>query len=453
VNQRRLPTDEERLQSLSRLARRVTDVDQERSSVGGARWENLRVAMEGGAQRPRVSPRWWRAAACVTAAAVLVGVAGSWWWGRVGTRLTYTLQGASLEGEGYIAGIKADSAALTFSDGTAISLQQGCRARVVSTDERGARVRLEDGQAHFAVVHRPRARWAIEAGPFTVQVIGTTFDVRWSGGDDLLEVRLLRGRVDVHGPLTGGGVTLKEGERFQARVSQGVMRIERMEPAQAARRPAGSAAPPSVAATEAPAKAEPQAVPAVQPTPAPAPAPARRPGWSPARRVVARAGVATIENVGVTWRQRVASGDFRGVLDEAEQQGIEACLRQLPVERLATLGDAARYAGQIGLARQVLLAQRTRFPDEIATRGTAFLLGRLAEESGEPAQISIGWYRTYLAEAPHGAYAAEALGRLMLALRQLPDAVAARTAADHYLAQFPDGAHAGPARAILQGSR
>ena len=55
--------------------------------------------------------------------------------------------------------------------------------------------------AHFAVIHRPKARWSVEAGPFVVQVTGTTFDVRWSNTDGVLRVRLINGVVSVHGPL------------------------------------------------------------------------------------------------------------------------------------------------------------------------------------------------------------------------------------------------------------
>ncbi|MDB4981798.1 MAG: mucin, partial [Myxococcales bacterium] len=59
------------------------------------------------------------------------------------------------------------------------------------------------------------------------------------------------------------------------------------------------------------------------------------------------------------------------------------------------------------------------------------------------------WYRTYVAEAPRGPYAAEALGREMLAIERLSGRAAATPAAHDYLARFPDGTYLLQARAIL----
>jgi len=363
-------------------------------------------------------------------------------------------------------------AALRFSEGTKVDLGPGSRALVVSTDRRGARLRLEEGRAHVAVVHRPRARWTVEAGPFTVQVTGTMFDVHWSGDEDLFEVHLIAGSVRVRGPLTGEGVTLRAGEKFQARPNQQVMRVER-------------AAEETTAAAQAPARALPAPVTVARPEAAPAPslpavppaAPAAAatsssvsasasasasatsggvPAAAPPRvsraRVVASTTPGLAGNLGATWRQRVASGDFRSVLDEAEEQGTAQCLRSLPEDRLASLADAARYAGRSTLARDALLAQRRRFAGSSTARRAAFLLGRLAEESGQPPGAALDWYETYLTEAPQGSYADEALGRKMLVMRANGETAAAVVVAREYLGRFPSGAYAGSARAIRDGA-
>ncbi|HVR63051.1 MAG TPA: FecR family protein, partial [Polyangia bacterium] len=359
-----------------------------------------------------------------------------------GPRVTYAVSGAALGGDGYISGVAATSAALTFSEGTKVDLAAGSRAWVVSTDARGARVRLEDGRAHFDVVHRPGARWTVEAGPFTVQVTGTTFDVRWSGREDLFEVRLLAGGVTVRGPLIGEGVRLRKGESFLARVNQGLVQIAGA-PATAADspRPPPPPTPAKTPAVDAPPPAAP---------PAPPPAPARRRSTT---KVAWRQGGQTPLNLGAAWRQRVASGDFRSVLDEAEEQGIDRCLRGLPADRLSTLADAARYAGHATLAEKTLLAERARFPASPAAKGAAFLLGRLAEETAGSPEVALRWYETYLAEAPAGSFAGEALGRRMLLIHRRDGAGAAEPLAREYLRRFPGGAYAGQASGIADGAR
>ncbi|HEY2899540.1 MAG TPA: FecR domain-containing protein, partial [Polyangia bacterium] len=325
----------------------------------------------------------------------------------------------------------------------------GSRAVVVATDKNGARVRLEDGGAHFSVVHRPRARWAVDAGPFTVQVTGTTFDVRWSGSDDLFEVHLLSGSVAVHGPLTGDGVTLRAGEKLQARVNQGVLRVERMAApsadaslrlAPAPATPLPAVPPPPLRVAPAPRVPHGRVVAVASSLPLPWPSPPRPPSSPP------------ILAIGQSWRQRVASGDFRSVVAEAEEQGLAACLKTLPDDRLGTLADAARYSGRADIASDALSALRERFPGAPAARRAAFLLGRLAEESGQPPSLALRWYETYLTEAPNGSYASEALGRQMLVVNRQSGAAAAAALARQYLRLFPSGAYAAEAESVVDGA-
>ena len=56
----------------------------------------------------------------------------------------------------------------------------------------------------------------------------------------------------------------------------------------------------------------------------------------------------------------------------------------------------------------------------------------------------------YLAEAPQGPLAAEALGRRMVALRHLGEVEACRKAARDYLRRFPSGPYAGVAGEIAE---
>jgi hypothetical protein len=114
---------------------------------------------------------------------------------------------------------------------------------------------------------------------------------------------------------------------------------------------------------------------------------------------------------------------------------------------LFALADAARYRRRVDLARAALLAQRRRFP---GSPRALFLLGRVEEARGGGMAQAIRWYDEYLAQAPMGAYAAEALGRKMTITSKVGGPAKARPVAEEYLRRFPKGTYAGSARAILR---
>jgi hypothetical protein len=142
-----------------------------------------------------------------------------------------------------------------------------------------------------------------------------------------------------------------------------------------------------------------------------------------------------------TWSEMLADGNFRGVLDAADGRGVDATLSRGSLADVVALADAARYLHERGLARRGLLAERSRFPGSAEARGAAFVLGRMADDAGSRDE-AIRWYDTYLAESPRGSFAAEALGRKLVALVESSDTVGARSVAQEYLRRFPHGAHA-----------
>jgi hypothetical protein len=439
----------EELELLSELARHTAAASSPATEAAPA-WAGFRAARARDDRR-RTARRVALGGVVVVAAAL--GGRALWPWGS-GERLSYVLEGAPAgrggrgEIDGYVAGNPASGATLKFSDGTRVALEGAARAFVASTDARGARVRLEEGRAHFSVVHRPRARWSVEAGPFVVAVTGTTFDVRWSSAEGRLDVHLIAGQVIVRGPLTGAGVTLSPGQELEARPAEGALRIDRAPETPQAPAPAPAVVAPAIVPAVASAPA-----PAVV-TPAEAPrAPAARPVSPRAHGKPEAAAPATAPALGAGWGRDVARGDFAKVLREADEAGIDDCLRTLPSGPLAALGDAARYDGRAILAREALLAQRTRFPGSAAAEEAPFLLGRLAEGTGEGTRAALDWYQRYIEEAPSGTYAAEARGRAMLLLRALPSAERPRAAARDYLRLYPAGPYATQARQILDGER
>jgi hypothetical protein len=71
------------------------------------------------------------------------------------------------------------------------------------------------------------------------------------------------------------------------------------------------------------------------------------------------------------------------------------------------------------------------------------------DEDGELGR-ALEWYGRYLAGAPDGPYRDEAMGRQMTATHRLRGSAAARPLAEQYLARYPNGAYAKPARTLVQ---
>ena len=405
--------------------------------------------------------------------------------------VTYVVEDAA-EQDGYIRGTSNGASQVRFSDGTHVDLAQGARVSVLSRGPRGARLRVEEGEARFDVVHLPRAAWSVEAGPYVVYVTGTAFDVSWSGASEVIEVRMRSGSVQVGGPLLPERVTLRAGQRLTAKLASGEMLIgdarvgggdgraaagdsapvrtapngdEAGEPAPAADTvapsspsapevaavaPAPSPAPlpPSPLAAPAPAQEQPSASPS---PPAPEPAPAiaapspavRQPSIShrPAPRVVQVAFAPR------TW-SAITSGDAARVVEQAEAHGLDKTLLEVDSTALSALADAARYSGRPEIAVRALTASRQRFPKTPFAHAAAFFLGRLADDRGAVAE-GLVWYRRYLGEMPDGPYAAEALGRKMLAVERISGREASSSVAREYVTRFPNGTYMLQAHAIL----
>ena len=402
-----------------------------------------------------------------------------------GRPLTYVVADA-VEQDGYIRG-GSDGSRVQFSDGTHVDLGHGARVSVLSRGPRGARLRVEEGEARFDVAHLPHAAWSVEAGPYVVYVTGTVFDVRWSGSDEVIEVRMRSGSVQVGGPMLPERVTLRAGQRLTAKHASGEMligdaRVGEARPAAAtaddvaAPRPqvAGSAAEPTGApaptptpepavvaaprvAVAPPAPSPEAALPASPLTsppppsqpPAPEPAVAAAPARQPA--IVHRSSAPRANPVNWApraWTSAITSGNAARVVAEAEAHGLDKALLEVDATALMALSDASRYTSRPEVAVRALMAERQRFPETALARSAAFLLGKLADDRGEVA-ASLAWYRRYLAETPNGPYAAEALGRKMLAVERISGRDAARGVAAEYVDRFPNGTYMLQAHAIL----
>jgi ferric-dicitrate binding protein FerR (iron transport regulator) len=397
---------------LSDLARAVAHapIDPELDRAGRARLLfNMRRELE------RPAHRFALPFALAAALVALLAVGGHRLWPKP---LAYEVHGARLDGPYVSASEKP--VRVEFSDGSVVRGDPGSRLRVDDTRSDGARVLIERGRAAVNVAHRPGSTWSFLGGPFEVRVTGTRFQLDWDPASEVLELGMSEGSVEVHGPL-GGAVTVRAGQRFRAELA-----TRRMTVVDAAEEVAANAPRP-----DAPAPSDP---PGTESTRAPEPPQGRSEPSASAQRE--------------SWSKLVANGAFDLVVSQANERGLDACLRTCGASDLRALADAARYTSKSDLAERTLTSLRQRFPSSAESRAAGFLLGRLAEARGA-LPTAQNWYETYLSEAPSGALAAEALAGKMRTILATRGRAAAEPVARDYLSRYPEGVHAKPAKRVL----
>ena len=384
----------------------------------------------------RVKLRWSlvaAAAAAVLAVALAVPATSTLrarWFAPEPPMLAYDIAGGQVLEGGYLRESGRAGVSLHFNDGSKVALEPGTRGRIREVERAGARVAIEHGTASFQITPGGGRRWLVDVGPFLVTVKGTVFTVAWEPLTERFELRLERGRVTVSGPVSAGEITLRAGQHLAVNLAKAETTITEDAPggpngasAQAqAPEPSRPAATSAAAADDAAADSGPSAP--------PAPLPGKVGGE---RR----------------WSDELAHGQWDQILAEAERTGIEATLGTASSEDLLAVADAARYRRRPELARSALLAARRRFPSSPRSLDALYLLGRVEESRPGALGDAIGWYDRYLARAPNGAFAGEALGRKLTLTNELFGAARARPLADEYLRRFPSGSYAGSARALL----
>jgi TolA-binding protein len=348
--------------------------------------------------------------------------------------LTYVIDGGSVLEGGYLRESAHNGVALTFSEGTKVQLLPGTRGRLRSVDKDGARLAIENGTASLHVTKSEHRHWLVEVGPFLVSVKGTVFTVSWDPSNERFELKLREGRVVVSGPVSGGDLTLRSGQRLLVNLSKAETVIT--EDLTSAANGTTDAAAPDTSADTSVASAVDAAESATT----------RR-----ARGAAGEAAISASANPSNErrWADDLAKGNWNRILDDVERAGVDVTLNRASSEDLSTVASAARYRQRHELARAALLAQLRRFPNSQRAIDAIYLLGRVEEARPSGSAQAITWYDVYLSRAPRGAYAAEALGRKLTLVHQTGGVAQAQPIAEEYLRRFPTGSYAGAARALL----
>jgi TolA-binding protein len=300
-------------------------------------------------------------------------------------------------------------------------LDSGSDARVFAIDGQGARVVLERGGAHAAVVHTGTSRWSIGVGPYDVRVTGTRFDVAWDPVAQKFSLDLEEGSVLVE----GCGLRQRRVVAGQSvRVTCG----------------GGSEIPPPVAPSAAAATStQPTSTPVISTPATSTPATA-----APATAKPRPTGTVEAEPA---WNDLALAGRYAEALARVRADYDARCNSLSPSD-LLLLADVARYAGDVARAKRAWLALRARFPADARASSAAFFLGRTAFEEGAFADAE-RWFDVSLRESPSGPLAREAAGRLIEACQRAGDADSARRAARRYLSEYPTGPHAKVAERVI----
>lgn len=317
--------------------------------------------------------------------------------------------------------------AVTFSEGTQVSLRAGSRGRVSRLDAHGARVELERGTVAADVAHRPGSDWTFSAGPFEVHVLGTQLEVAWDPKTEQFELKVARGAVRVRGPVIHGGQDVRDGQICRVDLKRQVMELGVTELRKAA--PTGDRN----------AAAEPGAI--ALPS---ASAPADVAGSALPMPVASTGGA--VEPPKPSWLLLAQVGKPREALAAAERAGLGVIYSSASAESLLELARAARLAGRPDIERAALLACRKRAPGQAAAAQAAYLLGR----ASGPREAA-AWFAAYLQDQPKGLLAREASGRLLESHVAAKNQAGAERAASQYLAAYPSGPHATMARQVLGG--
>jgi TolA-binding protein len=337
--------------------------------------------------------------------------------------LTFNVDGAPGVTRTWLAAPPVAALRLTFSEGTTIRLEGAARARVVDIDDHGASLSLESGRLHAEVVHQADSAWKVVAGPFTVAVTGTVFDVDWDPSSEQLAVSVVRGSVAVRDSSAGTEHAVRASETLRASPKRD-FELRATEPT--SEPPPAAASPDPTVALDAPGGAGSLAEEAEEP--------------APAKAETARIG---------QWRELAKRGALREAYASAVAAVFAASCAGASAAELLLLGDGARLSGKPEHAVTALLALRRRFPGDPRRPAAAFSLGKVAFDQRGAYEQAAEWFSTSLREQPNGPLAREASGRLIEALRRADDSAGARRAARDYLGKYPGGPHADLARSVL----
>lgn len=358
---------------------------------------------------------------------------------------------------------------------TSFSILPKSSVQVNRSDKAAVKLALKNGSLRANIQGNGATRWSVDAGPYTVTVLGTKFETTWNAVDEVLDVTVDRGRVLVSGEgISGDGIQVIRKQHFRAVRKADFYAVksnesDSYEPHALAMiasfvesggathwSPQSAAHPPASGQTE-PADVRDKDGDALFEKPeengsailnASGPSPEKRKGRSPDEKVAfVRRG--SKEKSIKRWLRHYNQGNYDLALEAALDTDLDKLLASLHIKALWKLIHAARTIGRDDIAKQALRTCRDRFPDSSKARRATFLLGKIAFDRDDDPAMASEWFERYLIESPNGPLAEEALGRLVIINNFQGRVGDAQRTARRYLDTYPTGSFAENAREIL----
>ena len=386
----------------------------------------------------------------LAAGILLAGIIGAAWLLTPPSPMEYTIgrPAASHELDGWVDNTAHSPLPITFENGSRFEIAQHSAARVVKADKENVRIELSHGRLDAKVEGNGRTKWSVAAGPYAVRVLGTRFSVDWSVDESRFSTAVSKGCVLVTGDGLGAhGVTLWAGQRLLSR--DGVVQIARRETGAFAEEetvPSEEAV--ASVHVEPPLKAVVDTVTEQRPFVKPMGKQSKRRSPGP-DRPVAEPEVPEPPSETPDWQLALDDGDWETALVRLGDEKRARALAAADDNTLWMMVKWARQARRNGLARELLVAYRKRFPGSERAATAAFLIGKSSLDLASDFEAAYKWISVYLEEAPSGVLREEAMGRLIVAAEALEKQALRHSAAKRYLDEYPNGDYAERARMLL----
>ncbi|MDB4972270.1 MAG: Iron siderophore sensor protein [Myxococcaceae bacterium] len=376
-----------------------------------AQWAHMRAALE---SRPAERKR---PGVAIPAAGVLVlGCAlGVLWWPRD----SHSTVEASVW-EGSVVASDDAPVEMTLAEGTHIQVDPRSEVKLLHSSAQAVQVRLGHGSARFQVAKKRSRRFSVNLGKVEVVVTGTQFRVyrKASASGERVQVHVEEGSVEVHRG-DGGVVALHAGENWST-----VFAPESKAPEAKA---LGAAA------------ADESAFPAVTD---------EEDDRETDLDVAPDADEPSEASDDEVSEDEVADED-RGEPRRSSSRARRAAARRRALREAAVdagelfdHANLARRAGRLEDAAELYAGVVSRYPRDRRASLAAFELGRLRMDSLRDTRGAVHALERALKLDGQGAFAEDALARLVLAEEALGDHAGCSRARGRYLARYPEGVHA-----------
>lgn len=354
---------------------------------------------------------------------------------------------------------------IIFDRGSRFVLKGKSSAMVSEVRSEQVTIQLHQGRLESTVNGDGVTRWTVQAGPYTVTVLGTVFSVDWQTNEGQLEVSVQQGRVRISDQRDASEVVLVSGERLAVNSETGNSLVTKMalKNEQSTANRLGEQV---ISGDEVRENEKENPSPQKKETTVERNTVSSRPGDqktnhdTSSSRLIApssddRLQVSARTPLGPHREERQMDAEEEllqpAEVQDSENDPVHISLHPNGGVDLDTLWQRAnreRYLKRADQATKLFQSLRRRFPASGRAQTAAFLIGKIALEQQRDPRVAQKWFEQYLREAKTGRLAADAIGYLMEIYDTTGQEQKARKAANQYLERFAGGPFSSLAQSI-----